>query len=78
VLGYKYVQEGADVLLDGTLCGACGVVLSPGGGFEGADILTLSLPGLAEGIHVVQVRNPEGLASNEMPVLAKTPAPPEP
>jgi DNA-binding beta-propeller fold protein YncE len=76
VLGYKYVQEGADVLLDGTLCGGCGVVLSPGGGFEGADILTLSLPGLAEGIHVVQVRNPEGLASNEMPVLAKTPPPP--
>jgi hypothetical protein len=46
----------------------------PGGGFEGADVLTLGLPGLPAGLHMVQVRNANGLATNELPVLAK-PAP---
>ena len=77
-LGYKYVEAGATVLLDGLVCGDCTIALSPGGGFDGADVLTLGLPGLAEGIHVVQARNPSGLASNEMPVLAKLPEEPTP
>ena len=77
-LGYKYVEAGATVLLDGLVCGDCTIALSPGGGFDGADMLTLGLPGLAEGIHVVQARNPSGLASNEMPVLAKLPEEPTP
>jgi hypothetical protein len=75
-LGYKYLEAGATVLLDGQVCGDCTIALSPGGGFDGADVLTLGLPGLAEGIHVVQARNPGGLASNEMPVLSKVPEPP--
>ena len=65
------------MLLDGVVCDECAITLNPGGGFEGADVLTLDLPGLAEGIHVVQARNPGGLASNEMPVLAKVPEEPE-
>jgi DNA-binding beta-propeller fold protein YncE len=76
VLGYKHVAAGADVLLDGALCATCTLTLAPGGGEGGADILTLGLPGLAEGMHVVQVRNDQGLASNEMPVLVKVPEPP--
>jgi DNA-binding beta-propeller fold protein YncE len=76
VLGYKYLEAGATVLLDGSVCGDCTLTLNPGGGFEGADVLTLDLPGLPAGIHVVQARNPAGLASNEMPVLAKVPEPP--
>jgi hypothetical protein len=78
ILGYKYLEAGATVLLDGVVCGECAIALNPGGGFEGADVLTLDLPGLAAGIHVVQARNPSGLASNEMPVLSKVPEVPEP
>jgi DNA-binding beta-propeller fold protein YncE len=74
-LGYAHVQPGAAVLLDGAVCGACAIALAPGGGFEGADVLTLSLPGLAAGLHMVQVQNPAGLASNELPVVAEAPAP---
>jgi YVTN family beta-propeller protein len=70
-LGYAHVEAGATVLLDGADCGACGIALQPGGGFDGADVLTLSLPALEAGLHLVQVKNPEGLASNELPVLAK-------
>jgi hypothetical protein len=35
-------------------------------------VLTLGLPGLPEGMHMVQVRNANGLASNELPVLVKS------
>jgi hypothetical protein len=38
-------------------------------------VLTLGLPGLAGGLHMVQVQNPEGLASNELPVVAETAVP---
>jgi hypothetical protein len=71
VLGYAHVDPYADVLLDGALCGACSFVLAPGGGYGGADVLTLSLPGLEAGLHMVQVLNPGGLASNELPVVAE-------
>jgi hypothetical protein len=70
-LGYAYLEPGAQVLLDGADCSACSVTLLPGGGFEGADVLTLGLPGLSAGLHMVQIRNADGLASNELPVLVK-------
>ena len=70
-LGYAHVEAAASVLLDGAACSACSIALSPGGGFGGADVLSLSLPGLDAGLHMVQVQNPEGLASNELPVVAE-------
>jgi YVTN family beta-propeller protein len=73
-LAYAHLEDGGQVLLDGAECSACSVTLLPGGGFEGADVLTLGLPGLPAGLHMVQVRNANGLATNELPVLAK-PAP---
>jgi hypothetical protein len=74
-LGYAHVDAAATVLLDGAVCDACSIALSPGGGHEGADVLTLGLPGLAAGLHMVQVQNPAGLASNELPVVAETAVP---
>ena len=52
-------------------------MLSPAGGFGGADAMELTLKGLSAGTHVVQVQNPSGWFSNEMPVLAKVPEVPE-
>lgn len=72
-LGYAHLEEGAAVLLDGAVCAACTVALQPGAGFGGADVLSLGLPPLPAGLHMVQIRNPEGLATNELPVLVKAP-----
>jgi len=71
-LAYAHLEPGAQVILDGADCSACSLTLAPGGGFGGADVLTLGLPGLPEGMHMVQVRNADGLASNELPVLVKS------
>jgi hypothetical protein len=71
VLGYAHVDPYAAVLLDGARCSACAFTLAPGGGYGGADVLTLSLPGLETGLYMVQVQNPEGLASNELPVVVE-------
>ena len=78
-LGYAYVEEDAAVFVDGERCDAadgCSFTLSPGGGFEGADLMQLSLKALSAGTHVVQVQNPGGWFSNEMPVFAEEPAAP--
>jgi hypothetical protein len=76
LLGYAYVEPGASVYVDGVRCGAsdgCSYTLFPGGGFEGADVMALALPALTAGTHVVQVQNPAGWFSNEMPVFAEAP-----
>lgn len=70
-LGAKYVDPDATVIVDGAVCGACGFALgtAPATGEPIAD-LTLALP-LAPGVHVVQLLNPNGWMSNEMPILAR-------
>lgn len=72
-LEYAHLDEGAVVLLDGAVCTTCTLALQPGAGFGGADVLSLGLPPLPAGLHIVQVRNAEGLATNELPVLVKAP-----
>jgi YVTN family beta-propeller protein len=69
-LGAWYVDPAASVIVDGALCGACS--FTPGVAANGAAVidLVLALP-LAEGPHVVQVLNPNGWMSNEMPVMAR-------
>jgi hypothetical protein len=57
----SYVDPAATVLVDGVLCGGCSVALGAGT----ADVTVSPLPG--NGLHVVQVHNPDSFASNEMP-----------
>jgi len=70
-LGVKYVEDGARVIVDGRLCESCTWVrgLAPETGEPIIDV-TLGEP-LAPGVHVVQLLNPDGWMSNEMPVLAQ-------
>ncbi len=71
-LGALYVDPAAQVLVDGVLCGGCGLALTTSSGGVPAMDLTLLGP-LAEGVHVVQVLNPDGWQSNEMPILVQGP-----
>ncbi len=74
VLGFSYIEPGAVIYVDGEVCTSsdgCSVALFPGGGFEGADALALALKPLTPGTHVVQIQNPSGWFSNEMPVFAE-------
>jgi YVTN family beta-propeller protein len=66
VLGQRYVQPGASAYVNGAPCASCSLelvrtVAGPGLRF-GLD------PGLPAGVHVVQVQNPNGWVSNEMPI----------
>ena len=67
-LGAQYVDPGAQVLVDGDLCEACSFtpVSAPATGSNAID-MTID-PGLGHGVHVVQVQNPSGYPSNEMPL----------
>ncbi len=69
-LGAQYVDTAATVLVNGSPCPGC--TFSPGVAPEtGKGVIDLTLsPGLSAGVHVVQVLNPNGWASNEMPVCA--------
>jgi DNA-binding beta-propeller fold protein YncE len=64
-LAQSYVDSAARVLVDGTLCSGCSFSLPT----SGQILLTIS-PVPAAGPHVVQVLNPNGLASNEMPIVS--------
>lgn len=69
-LAQSYVDANAKVLVDGAPCAACSVVLTTGtGGQAVADVLLSPVP--VAGTHVVQVLNPKGYASNEMPFIAQ-------
>ena len=57
----QYVDPAATILVDGVLCGGCSLAL--GGG--NATITFSPLP--SNGLHVVQVHNPNSYASNEFP-----------
>jgi len=70
-LGAQNVERGARVLIDGELCNAC--VWRPGVAPEtGAPVVDIQLGvALEPGVHVVQMLNPQGWMSNEMPILAR-------
>jgi len=57
-----YVDPAASVLVDGVRCAACSIALS-GGTVD----VTLSPTPATNGVHVLQLHNPEGFASNEYP-----------
>jgi hypothetical protein len=69
-LGGLYVDSAASVIVDGTLCGGC--TLTPGFAVNGAPVIDvlMAVP-LTAGPHVVQVLNPNGWMSNEMPLMAR-------
>jgi YVTN family beta-propeller protein len=66
-LGARYVEPGARVLVNGSHCETCSFAPAVANNGESAIDMTLD-PGLPAGVHVVQVLNPEGQASNEMPI----------
>jgi YVTN family beta-propeller protein len=69
-LAQSYVDPAAKVLVDGVVCSACSVALTTNGsGLPVADITLAPAPPAASGAHALQVLNPNGLASNEMPIV---------
>jgi hypothetical protein len=69
-LTQSYVDAAATVLVDGTPCGVCSLSLTTGGGGQAAVAITLA-PAPPAGIHAIQVLNPSGMASNEMPIVTQ-------
>ncbi len=69
-VGVKYVEPGAQVLVDGAVCTGCGLQFTTAQNGDPAADVTL-VEGLTTGMHVIQVDNPDGWVSNELPVLAK-------
>jgi YVTN family beta-propeller protein len=69
-VGVKYVEPGAQVLVDGALCTGCNLQFTTAQNGDPAADLSLA-EGLTAGMHVIQVHNPNGWVSNELPVLAK-------
>ena len=61
-----YVEPGARVLVNGALCAACSAAFDAAAG--DVDVTLAPTPSPA-GTHVVQLLNPEGFASNELPVV---------
>jgi len=70
VVGVKYVEPGAQVLVDGAVCTGCGLQLVTAHNGDPAAEVSLS-QGLSAGMHVIQVHNPGGWVSNELPVFAQ-------
>lgn len=65
----RHVDPQAKVMIDGAVCPSCTLALQIGAGGQGADLLDLGYSGLdTRGMHVMQVLNPKGWASNELPV----------
>ena len=81
-LGAEYVDAAGTVLVDGDLCEDCSFTpaTAPTTGGNAID-MTID-PGLSHGVHVVQIQNPNGYPSNEMPICVTNiefgqPLPPE-
>ena len=66
VLAHAYVESAGKVLVDGAPCAGCSFTLPS----TGVISLVVS-PVPPAGAHVVQVLNPNGLASNEMPIISQ-------
>ena len=64
-----YIESGAKVLVNGTLCAACTATWNAGAGTVQVGIAPAPSPA---GTYVVQVMNPEGFASNELPLVTTT------
>jgi hypothetical protein len=61
-----YVDAGAKVLVNGTLCAACSATFNAGAGTAQVNLVSAPSPA---GTYVVQLLNPEGFVSNEMPLV---------
>jgi hypothetical protein len=61
-----YVEAGAKVLVNGTLCAACSATFNAGAGTSQISLAPAPSPA---GTYVVQLLNPEGFASNELPLV---------
>jgi len=68
-LGARYVDPAATVLTDGAPCASCSFV--PVATANGPAIDVTLGPALALGVHTLQVLNPDGWASNEMPMVVE-------
>jgi len=81
-LGAAYVDAAGTVLVDGDLCEGCSFTPATAP-TTGANAIDMTIdPGLSRGVHVVQVQNPNGYPSNEMPICVTNiefgqPLPPE-
>ena len=64
--GFAYVAAGAKVLVNGALCAACSATFDAGAGTSQISLAPAPSPA---GTYVVQLLNPEGFASNELPVV---------
>jgi len=67
-VGAQYVDPAASILIDGDRCDGCTLtpVVAPVTGQTALDV-TLD-HGLSHGVHVMQVQDPEGWTSNELPL----------
>ncbi len=81
-LGAEYVDATGRVLVDGDLCEDCSFtpITAPTTAANAID-MTIGT-GLSRGVHVVQIQNPNGYPSNEMPICVTNvdfdqPLPPE-
>ena len=72
-IGGLYVDPAATILLNGAVCDTCSFVLVPTPDGTALDV-TLG-PALTIGTHVMQVINPDGWVSNEMPIQCEEPEP---
>ncbi|HVP31815.1 MAG TPA: hypothetical protein VMW35_21915 [Myxococcota bacterium] len=68
-IGQAYVDPAAKILVDGAVCGACSLALGTGSGGVAIVDVTLAPVPPAGAAHALQVLNPSGLASNELPLV---------
>jgi len=66
-LSASYVEADATVLVDGAACAGCSLSLG-----SGSVDVTLDAVPADPGVHVLQVLNPEGYASNELPLCVES------
>jgi hypothetical protein len=70
-VGALYVDPAAQVLVDGAPCPACSI--APGSTENGSYLDVTLAAALPLGTHVIQVLNPDGWASNELPIQVEWP-----
>ena len=76
-VGALYLEPGAKLHVNGAVCDACTIV--PAAGAKGEPAADITIPqGLPVGQNVIQVQNPNGWISNELPVFAPDPSVPAP
>jgi hypothetical protein len=73
-VGGRYVDPAARVLVDGAVCETCSFV--PVSTDHGPALDVTLGPAFPLGTHVLQVLNPDGWASNELPMVVEEPPPP--